>query len=154
MRALIQRVTCGSVEIGGITVAEIGPGMVIFIGAGKNDSEEDVKYLAEKTVNLRIFEDCKDKMNRSLADVGGEALVVSQFTLYADSRNGRRPSFTDAAPPEEAERLYHSYVRMLGNLGVHVKTGVFGADMLVTIKNNGPVTIWLDTSTMMNKQHG
>lgn len=151
MRAVIQRVLFGSVDVNGTVVGEIGSGVVVLIGAGKNDTRDCAKYLADKTANLRIFEDDQGKMNKSLLDIGGQALVISQFTLYGDARKGRRPSFTDAASPEEAEELYHLYIKSLRESGVPVQTGIFGAHMIVTIKNDGPVTIWLDTDSMMNK---
>jgi D-tyrosyl-tRNA(Tyr) deacylase len=149
MKAVIQRVTYGSVEIDGAIVSEIGSGMVILFGAGKNDNDSDAEYLAEKIANLRIFEDDEGKMNKSLIDVKGEALVVSQFTLYADAKKGRRPSFTDAANPNEADRLYKYFTELLSGYGITTSMGVFGADMLVNIKNDGPVTILLDTEVLM-----
>ncbi len=118
------------------------------MGAGKGDTGDDVRRLAEKTVNLRIFEDEAGKMNLSLLDVGGEVLAVSQFTLYADCRKGRRPSFTGAAPPEEGEQLYLEYVKAVEEYGVKVATGVFGAHMQVELVNDGPVTIWLDSGEL------
>jgi D-tyrosyl-tRNA(Tyr) deacylase len=125
-------------------VAETGPGAVILLGIGPGDGEEQARYLAEKIAHLRIFEDDQGKINRSLLEVGGEAIVVSQFTLYADTRKGRRPSFTDAAPPEIASPLVQRFARMLSELGVPTQTGEFGAHMLVEIHNDGPVTIWLE----------
>ncbi|MCL6520519.1 MAG: D-tyrosyl-tRNA(Tyr) deacylase [Armatimonadetes bacterium] len=145
MRAVIQRVKSASVKINNRTVGKIGHGVAVLLGVGINDTSEDAYWLAEKTANLRIFEDGEGKMNLSLLDVGGSALVVSQFTLYGDAKKGRRPSFTNAAPPEKADSLYQEYVEKLQSLGVPVETGVFGAKMLVTIKNDGPVTLLLDT---------
>jgi len=145
MRALVQRVACGSVEIGGETAGSIGEGLVILLGVGPQDSEADVSYLAEKCANLRIFTDSEDKMNLSLLDVKGEALVISQFTLYGDCRRGRRPSFSDAAPPALAEPLYESFVKTLASYGVKVATGRFAADMLVKIHNDGPVTLIVES---------
>ncbi|MDI6827391.1 MAG: D-aminoacyl-tRNA deacylase [Armatimonadota bacterium] len=146
MRAVIQRVKSASVEVNCKIVGKIGKGLVVLLGVGLNDSSDDAAWLAEKTANMRIFEDNEGKMNLSLLDIGGSALVVSQFTLYGDARKGRRPSFTDAAPPEKADSLYREYVEKLKNFGIPVETGVFGAKMLVTIENCGPVTFILDTS--------
>jgi D-tyrosyl-tRNA(Tyr) deacylase len=125
-------------------VAEIGPGVVILLGIGPQDSEQQAAYLVEKIAHLRIFEDEQGKINRSLLETGGEAIVVSQFTLYADTRKGRRPSFTDAAPPEIASPLVNRFAEMLSALGVPTQMGVFGAHMLVEIENDGPVTIWME----------
>ena len=144
MRLVLQRVKSGRVSITGHTIAEIGTGFVILLGIGPGDSEAQVRILSEKIVNLRIFEDEQGKMNRSLLDVGGQALVVSQFTLYADTRKGRRPSFTDAALPDDARPLVERFAEMLRELGVPTQTGEFGAHMLVEIANDGPVTIWLE----------
>jgi D-tyrosyl-tRNA(Tyr) deacylase len=144
MRALLQRVQRGSVKVNGQTVAEIGPGLVILLGIGHGDGEEQARYLAEKIAHLRIFEDEQGKLNRSILEIGGEALVVSQFTLYADTRKGRRPSFVDAALPEVASPLVRHFAEYLNELGVPTKTGEFGAHMLVEIANDGPVTIWLE----------
>ena len=144
MRALIQRVQHGSVTIDGSIISEIETGLVILLGIGPKDSDEQVEYLANKIVNLRIFEDSEGKMNRSLLNIGGAALVVSQFTLYADTRKGRRPSFIDAAKPELAELLVNQFVKKISALGIATQTGLFGADMLVKIENDGPVTIWME----------
>jgi D-tyrosyl-tRNA(Tyr) deacylase len=144
MRAVVQRVRRGSVSIDGDMVARIDRGLVILIGVGEDDGSEDARWLAEKIACLRIFEDEKGKSNLSLIDVGGQALVVSQFTLYADTSRGRRPSFIKAAPPEIAERLVAQFVTDLSDQGVHVQTGSFGAHMLVEIENDGPVTILLE----------
>jgi len=149
MRLVLQRVRRGSVSVNGLILAEIGTGVVILLGVGQEDAspdlvEERLHYLAEKVANLRIFEDEHGKMNRSLLEVGGQALVVSQFTLYADTRKGRRPSFTDAALPEIARPLVDRFAELLNVLGVPAQTGEFGAHMLVDIENDGPVTIWLE----------
>jgi len=144
MRALIQRVRHASVIVDQNTVGEIGAGLVILLGVGPGDGDEQIEYLANKIANLRIFEDADGKMNRSLLDISGAALIVSQFTLYADTRKGRRPSFTDAAPPALAEMLVNRFVKKIGALGIPTQTGQFGADMLVKIENDGPVTIWLE----------
>jgi D-tyrosyl-tRNA(Tyr) deacylase len=144
MRVVLQRVTHGRVSVEGRTVAEIGPGMVILLGVGPNDGEEQALYLVEKIANLRIFEDDQGKINRSLLEVGGAAIVVSQFTLYADTRKGRRPSFTDAAPPEIARPLVDRFAELLNAQGVPTQAGEFGAHMLVEIANHGPVTIWME----------
>ena len=128
----------------GHAIAEIGKGLVILLGIGPADSDKQARILSEKVSNLRIFEDEQGKMNLSLLDVGGEAIVISQFTLYADTRKGRRPSFTDAAPPEVAHPLVERFAGMLRELGIPTQTGEFGAHMLVEINNDGPVTIWLE----------
>ena len=144
MRAVIQRVIRGCVSVEGRALAEIGPGLVILVGIGPGDTEEYARSLAEKVANLRIFDDAQGKMNRSILEAGGEALVVSQFTLYADARKGRRPSFTEAALPAVARPLVERFAQDLHDLGVPVKTGEFGAHMVVEIINDGPVTLWLD----------
>jgi D-tyrosyl-tRNA(Tyr) deacylase len=144
MRLLLQRVKSGRVLVAGEPIAEIGKGLVILLGIGPGDGEEQAELLSEKVANLRIFEDEQDKMNRSLLDVGGEAIVVSQFTLYADARKGRRPSFIDAALPDIAAPLVERFAGLLRHLGVPTQTGEFGAHMLVEINNDGPVTIWLE----------
>jgi D-tyrosyl-tRNA(Tyr) deacylase len=144
MRVVLQRVRRGRVSIAGRLVAEIGLGVVILLGVGPEDSEEQARYLVEKIANLRIFEDEQGKINRSLLEVGGAAIVVSQFTLYADTRKGRRPSFTDAASPELARPLVERFAELLSLQGVPTQTGEFGAHMLVEIENDGPVTIFLD----------
>lgn len=144
MRALVQRVKYGRVSVAGQTCAEIGQGLVILLGAGHGDSEEQAVFLADKIATLRIFEDDEGRMNRSLLDVGGSAIVVSQFTLYADTHKGRRPSFTGAALPETARPLINYFARLLQARGIPTGQGVFGADMLVEIHNDGPVTIWLE----------
>jgi len=146
MRAVVQRVTRADVTVDGETVGEIGPGLVVLLGVGQGDDESDVNGLAEKCAGLRIFPDDEGKMNRSLLDIGGEALVISQFTLYGDVRRGKRPSFTDAAPPDQADALYRKFAGRLRALGVRkVETGRFQAMMDVTLSNSGPVTILLDS---------
>lgn len=148
MRAVVQRVTRACCRVEGRTAGEIGPGLVVLLGVGRNDTERDAAYLAEKTATLRIFPDEQGKMNRSVLDVGGAALVVSQFTLYGDARGQRRPSFVQAAPPDVGKQLYEEYVRSLAALGVPVQTGVFQAQMQVELINDGPVTILLDSEKL------
>ncbi|MEW5953989.1 MAG: D-aminoacyl-tRNA deacylase [Bacillota bacterium] len=145
MRSVVQRVTRARVTVASETVGETGPGLVILLGVGAGDREEDAAYLAAKIANLRIFEDGQGKMNLSLLDVGGGALVVSQFTLLGDCRQGRRPGFFAAAPPEVAEKLYLKFVDNFRGLGIPVATGAFGAHMLVELINDGPVTMLLDS---------
>ncbi len=145
MRALAQRVSQASVSIEGHLVSAIKQGLVVLIGVGKGDSEPDAQYLADKIANLRIFSDEADKFNLSALDIGGEALVVSQFTLLADTRKGRRPSFTEAAPPEKAEPLIETFVQLLRAAGLKVETGRFRQNMLVEIHNSGPVTIFINS---------
>jgi D-tyrosyl-tRNA(Tyr) deacylase len=144
MRAIVQRVSQASVSIEAKVVGQIGRGVVVLVGVTHDDTEEQVEWLARKIAGLRIFEDSEGKMNAGLLDVSGAALVISQFTLYADARKGRRPGFTDAAPPEIAEPLVEHFAQALRNHGVPVETGVFGAHMLVEIHNDGPVTILLE----------
>jgi D-tyrosyl-tRNA(Tyr) deacylase len=148
MRAALQRVTKGRVTIEGRVTGEIGYGLVILLGVGANDTEAEVDQMANKIANLRIFADGEGKFNLSALDTQAEMLVVSQFTLYADCRKGRRPSFTDAARPEVAAPLCDSFVGKLRAMGFKVETGEFQADMLVEIHNAGPVTIWLDTDDL------
>jgi D-tyrosyl-tRNA(Tyr) deacylase len=145
LRAVVQRVTQARVTVDSRVAGEISNGMVVLLGVGREDTAESAAYLAEKIANLRIFADEAGKMNRSLVETGGSALVVSQFTLYGDTRGGRRPSYTRAAPPEEANRLYEEFVRALGARGIHVETGVFQAHMEVELVNDGPVTLLLDS---------
>lgn len=144
MRVILQRVTSGAVSVDGRTIAEIGIGLVILVGVGVEDTQDQARILAEKITHLRIFEDAQGKMNLSVLDVGGEALVISQFTLYADTRKGRRPSFTDAAPPQVASPLVDRFAELLREKGVPTRSGEFGAHMLVSIHNDGPVTILLE----------
>lgn len=144
MRIVLQRVKRGSVTVEGKRIAEIGQGLVLLVGVGPGDNAEKARALAEKVAYLRIFEDQAGKMNLSVRDVGGAAIVVSQFTLYADTRKGRRPAFTDAAPPEIARPLCDQFAALLAGHGVPVQTGEFGAHMLVEIENDGPVTIQLE----------
>jgi D-tyrosyl-tRNA(Tyr) deacylase len=144
MRTLIQRVSKASVTVDDKVISKIGKGLVVLLGIGHDDGEAQTAFLAEKVANLRIFEDEQGKTNLSILDVKGEAIVVSQFTLYADTRKGRRPSFIDAALPEVAEPLVDRFVELLRGHGVPTQTGKFGADMLVEIHNDGPVTIWLE----------
>jgi D-tyrosyl-tRNA(Tyr) deacylase len=144
MRVVIQRVKSGQVSVERRTVAEIGHGMVILLGISPGDSKEQASFLVEKIANLRIFDDEEGKMNLSVKETGGEAIVVSQFTLYADTHKGRRPSFLDAAPPEIARPLVDTFASLLSAQGVPTQTGEFGAHMLVEISNDGPVTIWLE----------
>ena len=144
MRAVVQRVQHASVVVGGETVSDIGPGLVVLLGVAASDSTSECDRLAAKVARLRIFEDDGGRFDRSLGDVSGEALVVSQFTLVADTRKGSRPSFTDAAAPDLAEPLYERFCERLGTNGVRVARGVFGARMAVSLVNDGPVTIVLD----------
>ena len=145
MRAIIQRVTRARVTVASRVAGEIKTGVLVLVGVGRADTSESVEYLAEKIANLRIFADDAGKMNRSLVEIGGSALVVSQFTLYGDTRGGRRPSYIQAASPEDANRLYEEFVRCLRSFGVPVETGVFQAHMEVELVNDGPVTILLDS---------
>jgi len=145
MRLVLQRVKGAEVKVEGQTVGKVGKGLVVFLGVKNGDGEGDAKYLAEKVAKLRVFEDTSGKFNLSIMDVGGEVLVVSQFTLYGDCRKGRRPSFTQASPPEEAIKLYQRFVALLQERGLRVETGVFGSRMLVEIQNQGPVTFVLES---------
>lgn len=145
MRALVQRVTRGAASVNGEIIGEIHRGLVILVGIGQGDAEEDARYLAEKCVHLRIFADATGKFNRSLLDVRGEVLAVSQFTLYGDTTKGRRPSFEKAAAPEISLQLYNAFVSALKSFNVHVSEGRFGAMMQVEIHNDGPVTLLLDS---------
>jgi D-tyrosyl-tRNA(Tyr) deacylase len=146
VRALLQRVTRAAVRVDGSTVGEIDRGLVVLVGVGPDDDETVAEALARQVAELRIFADDEGRTNLSLLDVAGGALVVSQFTLFADTRRGRRPGFTGAAPPDQAERLYERFASALGELGVAVATGTFGASMAVELVNDGPFTIWLDTA--------
>ena len=145
MRAVVQRVNTSSVQVGDKMVAQIGTGILVFLGVGIHDSTKDADYLAQKISNLRIFEDEKGKMNRSLIETGGDMLVVSQFTLLADCRKGRRPSFVQAAPPEKANPLYEHFVTQVRQKGIEVATGRFQAMMAVSLINYGPVTLILES---------
>ena len=145
MRALLQRTTGASVSVDGAVVGAIGPGLVVLLGVGPADDEAVADALARRVVELRLFRDAEGRTNASLADTGGAVLVVSQFTLFADTRRGRRPGFTGAAPPELAERLYERFATTLRAAGGEVATGRFGAEMALTLTNDGPFTIWLDT---------
>jgi D-tyrosyl-tRNA(Tyr) deacylase len=146
MRAVAERVLDARVEVGGQVIGAIGLGLLAYVGFGRGDTEADRAWVLSKLATMRIFEDEGKKMNRSLADVGGALLLVSQFTLYADVRRGRRPSFDDAMPVEEAERAYDAAVREARALGLHVETGRFRADMKVYAINDGPVTLWIDSA--------
>jgi len=146
LRAVVQRVSGGAVSAPGEERRTIGPGLVVLLGVGREDNAADARYLADKVVNLRIFEDAGGKMNQSVADTGGQLLVVSQFTLDGDCRKGRRPGFSDAAPPEQAVKLYEDFVREVKARGLEVVTGYFQAHMLVEIMNDGPVTMLLDSN--------
>lgn len=148
MRALLQRVSHASVTVNGQLISQIDYGLLILLGIGRDDNASRVKTLTDKIAYLRIFEDDEGKMNRSLLDIHGQALVVSQFTLYANARKGRRPSFTAAAPPDQAELLVEDFKAALAAHGIHVTGGVFGAHMAVTLTNDGPVTLWLDSDEL------
>ena len=145
MRAVVQRVSQASVTVDGNVTGSAKKGLLILLGVGKGDTEKEVRYMADKIVNLRIFEDENDKMNLSLADIGGDLLVVSQFTLYGDVRKGRRPGFDGAAPPDVANDLYEKFDAYCKSLGIPTETGVFQAHMMVDLTNDGPVTILLDS---------
>ncbi len=149
MRALVQRVRAASVAVDGIEVSGIGCGLCVFLGVEDSDGDAEVAFLSAKLARLRIFGDSEGKMNLSVTDAGGSILLVSQFTLYADARKGNRPSFIGAGKPQHAEKLYKKFADALRGMGIEVGTGVFGADMLVHIENDGPVTIWLDTAELM-----
>ncbi|MDR3164839.1 MAG: D-tyrosyl-tRNA(Tyr) deacylase [Synergistaceae bacterium] len=149
MKIVAQRVSRSSVTVGGKIIGEIGPGMCILVGVAPEDTEREAVWIADKIADLRVFEDEAGKMNKSLSDAGGEALVISQFTLYADCSKGRRPSFTGAASSDAAKALYESFANRMGERGIVVRTGIFGADMKVEIVNEGPVTIILDTAIDM-----
>ena len=145
MRVLIQRVSWSRIEVDGREINSIGPGLLVLLGVADLDEENDAEYLAAKTASLRIFKDSEGKMNLSIGETGGEVLVISQFTLVADTKKGNRPGFGSGAPPDRAERLYERFVKELGDLGVIVKKGIFGADMAVSLLNDGPVTILLES---------
>jgi len=148
LRAVIQRVKRASVRVDNKMVSEINRGLLVFLGVAEDDTDQDIEYMANKTANLRILEDEAGKMNLSLLDVGGEALVVSQFTLYGDCRRGRRPSFTQAARPEKADKFYQAFIEALSKLGIDIKAGIFQAYMDVELVNDGPVTILLDSKKL------
>ena len=145
MRCVVQRVTSSSVTVNGETSGAIGAGLMVLIGVSVDDTEADLRYMAEKVPNLRIFDDENGVMNRSVLDVGGSILAVSQFTLYGDARGGRRPSYIRAAKPDKADALYEQLIARWREKGVHVETGVFRTDMMVALVNDGPVTILLDS---------
>ncbi len=145
MRAVVQRVSSAEVCVDGRVLGSIGRGLVVLLAVGGADDERDAAYLANKTLNLRVFEDAEGKMNRSVRDVGGGLLVISQFTLYGDCRKGNRPSFVDAAPPQEAERLYRAFLEEVGKPGLQLASGRFQAMMDVSLVNQGPVTVLLDS---------
>lgn len=145
MRSVVQRVTHASVTVEGEVVGKIGAGLLILFGVGQGDGEPDLDWMVDKIIGLRIFEDEEGKMNRSVQDVGGEILMVSQFTLYGDCRKGKRPSFSSAAPPEAAKALFEHAVQKIRAYGLHVETGIFQAEMQVALVNDGPVTLLLDS---------
>ncbi len=151
MKALLQRVTLASVTVSGEVVGSIGPGLVVLVGVANGDTIKDAQYLAQKTAGLRIFTDNEGKFNLSALDTRGELLVISQFTLLADTRKGRRPSFTDAAPPDQAQELYNSFVNVVRATGLKVETGRFQAHMQVEIHNDGPVTVMLDSRDKLSR---
>lgn len=148
MRAVVQRTLTSSVTSKGVETGRAGLGLTVLLGVAQDDDEKDALYMAEKISNLRIFEDDKGKMNRSLVDIGGDMLVVSQFTLCGDARHGRRPSFTEAAPPELAEALYEKFVSAVSAMGIRTATGRFRTEMVVSLENHGPVTILVDSKKL------
>ena len=148
MRCVVQRVTASSVTVDGKVTGSIGPGLMVLIGVSSDDTEADLKYMAEKVPNLRIFDDENGVMNRSILDAGGSILAVSQFTLYGDARGGRRPSYFRAAKPEKADELYEKLIAAWREKGIHVETGVFRTEMQVSLINDGPVTILLDSEKL------
>ena len=154
MRALIQRVAEAAVEIDGVEVGKIGQGLVVLLGVADEDDEADARYLVEKIINLRIFADGENRFNRSALDVGAEFLVISQFTLYADTRRGRRPDFKRAAPPQRAEQLYDHTVQLLKDTGLGVATGRFQEYMQVRLQNDGPVTLLIDSADRQRPRRG
>lgn len=149
MRAVVQRVSGASVAVDGRTIGKTGQGLLVFLGVGENDTPADMKYIADKVIGLRIFSDDDDKMNLSVADIGGSILVVSQFTLYGDCRKGRRPNFTAAMEPAGAKEMYESFVKYVSDAGIKTECGEFGADMKVELLNDGPVTLLLDSSKLL-----
>ena len=154
MRALVQRVSKASVAVGDEIVGRIGPGLVVLLGISRRDGEEEARYITDKTLNLRIFADDEGRFNRSALDVGAELLIISQFTLYGDTRKGRRPSFVEAAPPEQAEVLFSRTVELFSQSGLPVETGRFQSHMMVSIHNDGPVTIILDSADRERPRRG
>lgn len=151
MRLLVQRVRASSVTVDGKLISSINQGLNILVGVCDKDTIDDADLLAAKVAKMRIFSDLEGKMNLSIQEVGGEALVISQFTLYADTRKGNRPSFIEAGSPLHAEKLYKHFINSLKSLGVPTHSGIFGADMLVKIENDGPVTIWMDSEVKTQK---
>ncbi|SHJ23870.1 D-aminoacyl-tRNA deacylase [Lutispora thermophila] len=149
MRAVVQRVKSSHVEVDGKITGQINKGLMVLLGISEDDNIEDIDYMVDKIANLRIFEDSEGKMNLSLMDVGGEILVVSQFTLYGDCRKGRRPSFVRAAKPEEAQKLYNLFIKKMEEMNIVVQTGIFQADMTVYIENDGPVTLIVDSEKII-----
>ncbi len=145
MRIVVQRVKSAGVEVEGEIVGKIGKGLLLFLGVGGEDDQDDLDYMVNKVLGLRIFEDEEEKMNLSVEDIQGDILLVSQFTLYGDVRKGRRPSFTDSAPPETGEEYYEKFLESLDKSGLKIEKGIFGADMKVELVNDGPVTILLDS---------
>ena len=154
MRALVQRVSQASVAVGDETVGRIGQGLVVLLGISRQDGEENAGYIVDKVINLRIFADDEGRFNRSALDIGAELLIISQFTLYADTRRGRRPSFTEAAPPEQAEALFGRTLDLFKGSGLRVESGRFQAHMAVSIHNDGPVTIMLDSADRERPRRG
>lgn len=153
MRLLVQRVRSSSVSVDGKLISSINQGLNIFVGVCDKDTTDDADLLAAKVAKMRIFSDTEGKMNLSVQDIGGEALVISQFTLYADTRKGNRPSFIEAGCPLHAEKMYKHFINTLKSLGVPTQSGIFGADMLVKIENDGPVTIWIDSEMKTPKSN-
>lgn len=149
MRAVVQRVKNASVEVDEKVIGEISHGLLVFLGVGDGDTEQDMKYIADKVIGLRIFSDADDKMNLSVTDVGGEILVISQFTLYGDCKKGRRPNFTSSMEPKGAEAMYEKFVKYIRDNGIGTQCGEFGADMKVSLLNDGPVTLILDSSKIL-----
>lgn len=149
MRAVVQRVNNASVTVDNKVIGKISHGLLVFLGVGDGDTEADMKYIADKVTGLRIFSDADDKMNLSVTDVGGEILVISQFTLYGDCRKGRRPNFTASMEPKGAEAMYEKFIAYVKEQGINVEHGEFGADMKVNLLNDGPVTLMLDSSKII-----
>ena len=153
MRALLQRVSAASVSVDNVITGQIGGGFLVFLGVCKSDTQEDLEYLVDKVINLRVFPDEHGKFDRSVQDVGGEILLVSQFTLYADTRKGRRPSFSDAMPVNEAKELFIEATEAFRNSGVNIETGVFQADMSVSLVNEGPVTLLINSADRLKPRN-